>query len=630
MIKPEWKSLPNEAGESEGLGDAGIETFRDTPYSAHAREGGQNTRDAAVDLPVVLKFDKLIINQSEFPGRQSLLDTLKACRKVADQDREIEFFENALEVINQDEIPILRMSDTNTSGLVGPTDKQGSAFHSLVKASGVTAKEKADSGGSFGIGKNAAFAISDLQTVFYSTLYLDPESHEHKFAAQGKAKLISHETNDGRKFRSTSYWGIAKGFNAVSDPNLVPNWMARNEIGTSVFSMGFRNTPDWAERMCYSLVANFFVAIYRGDMIFEVDDGKYNINSGTVESMLSSQELSIVAERAGHKADIDFAKNLFRCIASELSEEKVLEIDGLGKIKVRILVEEGMPKRIGIVRNGMLIADNLRHFGDKFARFTGSRDFIAVVEPFGQTESSFLKRLENPAHDGFSSERITNEAKRSQANLAMRQLAKKLRQLIRHTTEVKHEGAVQIEELGHFFAEKAAKNTDPDDRDEKDPESYRFKPVRKKQRRKTIRTKDLGEQGGAGGIGNTGSGGSGSGSGVGEGVGGKGNQSETLQVKLSNIRNKLPTDANSNCNIREVFFTSPISGEIRITIQATGINNNVKVNIVSTDKGAVKAGDIVLDVLKEERNHLVVGFQEPYEGPLELNAIMAPRSNKGE
>ena len=41
--------LPNVGGEAEGLGDGGIETFRENPFAAAARETGQNSRDARDD-----------------------------------------------------------------------------------------------------------------------------------------------------------------------------------------------------------------------------------------------------------------------------------------------------------------------------------------------------------------------------------------------------------------------------------------------------------------------------------------------------------------------------------------------------------------------------------------------------
>lgn len=104
---------------------------------------------------------------------------------------------------------MLEIADRSTTGLVGPPDEEETPFHSLVKASGVTAKDTVDSGGSFGIGKNASFAVSDLQTVFYATTYKNGESEA--FAAQGKVKLVSHTDPDGKKQRATGYWGIPMG-----------------------------------------------------------------------------------------------------------------------------------------------------------------------------------------------------------------------------------------------------------------------------------------------------------------------------------------------------------------------------------------------------------------------------------
>ena len=59
MADPVLKFLTNEAGEKEGLGDAGIETFRDSPYASCAREAGQNSRDAAREKPVRMTFNVL-------------------------------------------------------------------------------------------------------------------------------------------------------------------------------------------------------------------------------------------------------------------------------------------------------------------------------------------------------------------------------------------------------------------------------------------------------------------------------------------------------------------------------------------------------------------------------------------
>ena len=183
MTDPVLKFLSNEAGEKEGLGDAGIETFRDTPYASCAREAGQNSRDAAKELPVRMTFDIRRLGHQEFPSHSELSEAIDACKAEASQDRETAFFTNAADIINGPQIPVLEISDSNTTGLTGPPNDHGTPFHSLVKASGVTVKSDAAAGGSFGIGKNASFAVSDLQTVFYSSVYEDPETGDEAFAA---------------------------------------------------------------------------------------------------------------------------------------------------------------------------------------------------------------------------------------------------------------------------------------------------------------------------------------------------------------------------------------------------------------------------------------------------------------
>ena len=144
MTDPILRFLPNEAGEKEGLGDAGIETFRDTPYASCAREAGQNSRDAAKELPVRITFDIRRLGHDEFPSYAELREAIEACRAEASQDRETAFFDNAADVIGKARIPVLEIADSNTTGLIGPPDVHGTPFHSLVKASGVTVKSDAD------------------------------------------------------------------------------------------------------------------------------------------------------------------------------------------------------------------------------------------------------------------------------------------------------------------------------------------------------------------------------------------------------------------------------------------------------------------------------------------------------
>lgn len=67
--------LDNDAGEHEGLGDAGIETYRDSPYASSARECGQNSRDAGTAYPVTLSFDLLKVPAADIPALEDYKPT---------------------------------------------------------------------------------------------------------------------------------------------------------------------------------------------------------------------------------------------------------------------------------------------------------------------------------------------------------------------------------------------------------------------------------------------------------------------------------------------------------------------------------------------------------------------------
>jgi hypothetical protein len=113
--------LLNTGGDSEGLSEAGIETFRDKPFAAVARETGQNSRDARLDpaKPVRLTFDVVTVKSSEFPSIAEFRESARLCLKKAARpgnEKEKGFFAHAVKVIDAPEIRILRISDYNTKG----------------------------------------------------------------------------------------------------------------------------------------------------------------------------------------------------------------------------------------------------------------------------------------------------------------------------------------------------------------------------------------------------------------------------------------------------------------------------------------------------------------------------------
>jgi len=93
--------LPNEGDENEGLGDAGIETYRGSPYASIGRECGQNSNDAkdGSGEPVLLKFNLIEVSRGDLQAMDQLEQALELCADKAaknNDEKEITFFHRAI------------------------------------------------------------------------------------------------------------------------------------------------------------------------------------------------------------------------------------------------------------------------------------------------------------------------------------------------------------------------------------------------------------------------------------------------------------------------------------------------------------------------------------------------------
>jgi len=609
--------LPNDAEEEEGLGNAGIETYRDEPYAGGAREVAQNSRDAAAELPVRISFDLLEIPTSDVPSIDRLRTAVGACldkAKLAGDDKGIGFFTQARNVLGNGTLKVLRISDSNTTGARGPS-KTGTPFHSLLKGAGVSKKDSDTAGGSFGIGKNAVYAISDLQTVFYSTVYLDELTGTKRFLAQGKSVLVSHTDEADKPRRATGYWGLSK-FHPVENPEMVPEWMWRDDPGLSVFVLGFRHTPDWQRRIAYSLVQNFFCAVHDGEMEFAIDHGGIKIGRLNLDPLFQDADLRKVAEQNDRAQEFDLSRNLYRCLVSPESKEDVVEIGGLGRIRIRVLVNDGLPKRVSIIRNGMVITDSLEHFGEKFARFPMYRDFVSLVVPLDDEGRALIKRLENPKHDGLSAERLPDEAKRNQAKSVMRRLARTIRDTIKSYTLAKFESEVSVDELAQYFATDVNRNPANGDSAAEDPQTikYRIEPRKPKNGTRAARA---GRRGGTG-----------PGPRTAKGAGGEtarprmpSGRTSAQPIVLDDVRNVMGV---AGPRSRRIFLTSPEGGTARIVIEAPGLSESESLMVTHASNSTVTNGIISTHLKANERVELDVEFAEAYRGPLDLQVVIEP------
>ena len=618
-MKTTLEFTDNQADTNEGLGDAGIETFKDTPYASAAKEAGQNSRDAMTSSPIKLTFKMFEIDQADLPCHSALSETIDACLRRVDKHhdpKEEDFFIKARDVLDKEKIKILEISDYNTTGLEGPS-VDGKSFYAMLKGTGKSDKgdHSETSAGSFGIGKNASFAISELQTVFYSTIYVDAQTGDRRFLAQGKTKLVSHLDAENKPKMATGWWGMS-GFKEINDPAVVPEWMRRKEVGTSVFALGFREEEEWEYRVVAALIRTFFIAIINGDMEFEIGN-QITVDNTNIGTYFYDHAVVAAAAASDASEEFEFARALFECATAAEAIERVIDVGKvgdtkIGKVNVRILKRQNMPKRLGFVRNGMMITDNLKHFNHPFRSFPMSADFVALIQPIDDSGSGLLKELENPPHDQFSAGRINDDTKRAEARKIMDRFGKMIRVLIREETLSKPAEVEALNELAEFFADQG------DDKEEGDgePVPTKFKYTLKPQVTKKNPQRGRGK-GSTGGTGTsesarTGKQGGSPGNGQGSGAGAFG---EEIPFSISEERN-IEVDSQT----RKVYLTADETGKAIIEARAAGLFGSEKVTISSANIGDIRNGCLSVDLEKGVRFVAQINFSESYKGPLEIVA----------
>lgn len=307
-----WRFPAANYGDRKGISSGDSEAFKKAPYSAFAREILQNSIDAQAsdEEPVRVVFSKFDIQTKDIPGVDDLKIALKRCKEFwnykSDYITECDKIETAL---NEKSLVCLRVSDFNTTGLVGveSNEKAKNHFLALTRGTGVSEKSGEVSGGSKGMGKNAAFLMSKIKTVFYSTrtnMNID-ETSGTNIGSVGVADFISGYvtddiTNPNRDYTQGKGFFSSDNFNSAlaSTLNLDPVHNMRSTTdGTDIYIMGFRDSTTWEKEVINSILDSFMVAIVRGQLEIELND--IVINKDTIHDIVYSD---IVA--TGNKSNI--------------------------------------------------------------------------------------------------------------------------------------------------------------------------------------------------------------------------------------------------------------------------------------------------------------------------------------
>ena len=405
------------ASDKVGVNDVGIGVFKRKPYIGLTKEILQNSTDAPnqnlpAGTPVRVRFELVHIDRDDIPDVERLNSVIHKCYEYypnGDDGVKLKGIQDAAEryLSSPGKVPVLKISDYNTTGLCGVKEEKGSKWSGLVRERSATNKSGGSSG-SFGVGKFAPFTLSSLRTVFYSTKTIDGET-----AFQGKTLLTTFKEEGVLKnniglFADTT----SENYDAVFAADDIAPVFRRNEVGTDIFVLGFEKDSNWMELSAISVIEHFFYSIYKGNLEVTVaeEDKTITITRNNLGEMIAFFENycvehmrddvtfqytaplywkvlcgtpKVIREHFKYNGRDMGEYELYLLTGDDVTEKKVLEMREAG-----MKIKEDSAFRIPINFVGIFIATG------SGAKSLNPEDNI----------SSFLRKCENQAHDDWAAD----------------------------------------------------------------------------------------------------------------------------------------------------------------------------------------------------------------------------------
>lgn len=629
------------ADQWDGFNDPGMEHFAGDPFVHLGRETTQNSIDAPLRDPVRVCFSRISVPISEIPDVDGLRDAILACKRSAESEsRKAEaFFAEAKDILAKKMVTVLKVEDFNTHGLKGPC-VNGKPFFALLKASGQSKKESDTSAGTFGIGKFAPFNLSKLRTVFVSTVWKDDNGQLHHYV-QGKSRLMSFVDENGKTHQATGFWGEISRCQPISgDPEKVPKWLRRaqskasmseSDLGTTLYVMGFPEVAKWREILAATIAENFFGTIHEGKLRVEIEGG-YVVDNSTLKSIFQDETLCKVVESELDRLEAYTGARLYyEALTSGEAIRETKEQLHLGQMELLILIRDQLPKKVGVLRNGMLITDNF----ERLKRFHDFKDFVAVLRCISSKGNQLLREMEPPRHDSFEPARLMPKKRESQGRQALKEVGQWVREMLKRHARDPASDVTKIDELAEFFSDEETE-AEAGKRNEVNPAgAIKIAARRVEPPKPEVWTVTPGEESAGDEVAlNTTGQREAFGGGTGGGQGGEGNAgadagavneaNAATQGSLSRrpilLRNVRAISLSPGK--RRIAFTPSESGRLSVSIEAAGADSNRLLRISSaTSAGKVVNGFISdLTVSKDSRVTFDVNLAERYEGAVRVVA----------
>ena len=389
-----WRFASNNKGVIDGFNDSGIETFSANSIASMVREVIQNSVDQQVDdsRPVVVDFDFFQVTQDEIPGGGQLSDIFDCCIEASKGDPvATKFFQQAQKLM-KGKIDVLRISDHNTTGLVGAdTDDTKTPWHQLVKGRG-SSNKNINSGGSFGIGKAAPLACSYFHTIFYASKVDDVDSYV------GVSRLLSFEAKEsgffGKEYTTTGtgFYSASDNMNAILKPFAMGSFR-RKDNGTDIYILALEKDKDLYGTIRLAVLENFFVSIEFQKLVVHVGQDTLDRNSlAQYIAQLDDKKYAALKDYYNlliHRHDDPEDNRVIILDADEYGKKYGIKD---GECTLLLRQGEDLNQRVLMTRKtGMTLFPQ--------SRLGNSISYTGILLIQGDTMNQIFKAMEMPAHD---------------------------------------------------------------------------------------------------------------------------------------------------------------------------------------------------------------------------------------
>ena len=418
-----WRFPNNNYGPENGLDTSDLETFKKDPDAALSREICQNSIDAKVNksIPVRIDFKLFETKRENIPGIDDLTNQIEKCYEYKkDSLKEYKSLKIIKDSIQSSIIKCLRISDFNTSGLIGvSTNEKDKSFYNLTKGAGISNKVGTN-GGSKGIGKFASFVASTTNTIFYSTNTIEKEQG---YIGISKLRSVPINANDPNLMTTgTGYYARNEKNEPILEPLFLDKSFQRqkNEYGTDVFLIGFNDHKNWKTDIITKVLDSFMVAIMNKELEIIVDN--IIIDNITIEEIIYNNVY--ISKRKTEKKNIIAQYELLKEGNNVFKKDFLIDKKNLITLYIKKYSQEEehqATKKCIMIR--------YPHMKIKHLTQTMYLPFSAMCIIHDNILNEKLRNIENPQHTDWELKRLNDYPKEKQET---RSLIKEMEEIIKN------------------------------------------------------------------------------------------------------------------------------------------------------------------------------------------------------